>query len=45
MHFFSCSSGISAVSIKAPGTHYSELVFLHRVRSVGHIVHYGAFGP
>jgi hypothetical protein len=29
---------------KQAGTRYAELVFLHPVRSVGHIVHFGAQG-
>jgi hypothetical protein len=29
---------------KHAGTRYAELVFLHPVRSVGHVVHFGALG-
>jgi hypothetical protein len=29
---------------KCAGTHYAELVFLHLVGSVGHIVYFGASG-
>jgi hypothetical protein len=43
MYYFSCSGGPGAVSIKkCAGTGYAKVVFLHSVRSVGHIVHSGA---
>jgi hypothetical protein len=29
---------------KHAGTRYAELVFLHRIRCVGHVVHFGALG-
>jgi hypothetical protein len=30
---------------KRAKTHYTELVFLHSVGSVGHVVHSSEFGP
>jgi hypothetical protein len=39
MHNFSCSGGPSAVFIKSAGTRCAELVLLHPVGSVTHIVH------
>jgi hypothetical protein len=44
MHYFSCSGGTSTGSIKSGGICYSELVFLHPVVFVGHVMHFGASG-
>jgi hypothetical protein len=44
MHYFSCLGGTSAVSIKTHRARYTNLVFLHRVRSIGHVVYFGASG-
>jgi hypothetical protein len=42
--YVSCSTGPSVVSIKKRRTHYVENGFLHRLESVGHVVHSGASG-
>jgi hypothetical protein len=41
-HYFSCSGGPGAVSIKSVPGHYAELMFLHPVGSAGHVVLFGA---
>jgi hypothetical protein len=42
-HYFSCSGGPGAVSIKKrSGTCYVELLCLHSIGFAGHIVHFGA---
>jgi hypothetical protein len=44
MHYFSCSGGPGAFSIKNNArTHYAKLVFLYLVRSAGHLEHSGVF--
>jgi hypothetical protein len=42
MHYFSCSAGPGAVSINSTPTRYTQLVFLHLVGSVRHVVNSGA---
>jgi hypothetical protein len=43
MHYFSFSTRPGAVFIKKrAGTRYAKIVFLHPVRSAGHVVHAGA---
>jgi hypothetical protein len=43
MHYFSFSTRPGAVFIKKRvGTRYAKIVFLHPVRSAGHVVHAGA---
>ncbi len=41
-HYFSCSAGPGAVSIKSVLRHYSKLVFLRLVRSTDYVLHSGA---
>jgi hypothetical protein len=38
IHYFSCSGGPGAVSIKSVGTGYAKFLFLHPVGSAGHVV-------
>jgi hypothetical protein len=44
MHYFSCLSAPFADRINSVGTHYAELVFLHLVGYVGHVVRFVASG-
>jgi hypothetical protein len=43
-HNFSCSGGPGAVSTKSALGHVKPNLILHPVRSLGHEVHYVAFG-
>jgi hypothetical protein len=43
MHYFSCSAR-SAFHKKCAETRYVELLLLHPVGSVGHVVHFGVSG-
>jgi hypothetical protein len=40
MHYFSCSGGTGTDSTESVRTRYAELVFLHPVVFVGHVVHF-----
>jgi hypothetical protein len=43
MHYFSCLAGTGTDMIKStPGIRYAELMILHPVGYVGHVVHSGA---
>jgi hypothetical protein len=44
MHHFSCSGWPGAGPTRSAGIRYAELVFLHSVRSGGHVAHSGASG-
>jgi hypothetical protein len=44
MHYFSYLGGTNMDSTKSAGTRYGEIVFLHPVKFVGHIVHSGTSG-
>jgi hypothetical protein len=44
-HYFSCSGGTGTdLTKKRVETRYAEPMFVHPVRSVGHVVHFGASG-
>jgi hypothetical protein len=43
-HYFSCSGGPGAVSIKITETQYVELMFLYLIGYVGHVVHSSVSG-
>jgi hypothetical protein len=45
MHYYSFSGGPGVISTKkCTMTHYNELLFLHLVASMGHVVHFSASG-
>jgi hypothetical protein len=44
MHYFSCSCGTGTDSKKSVETRYAELMFLHPVGCLGHVVRCGVSG-